>query len=197
MLNVWYWYLMTNIQFRLMTVCSSDQESYKVTSSSPEQEPRNVSSPPLALRSWCRDSSGLGLSCRAPENPGFETNIFAIWDKYILPGTSKSWISHQIIMLLQTSCIARPTNNSSWWWPWWPWWPWCPPWSWLALTACQEILISDRFGLFLNVSWWIYISRALASLTGLEVEPHNNGKENFEVGNLPLDLANSGLITDK
>ena len=111
--------------------------------------------------------------------------------------TNISWISHQIIMLLQTSCIARPTNNSSWWWPWWPWWPWCPPWSWLALTACQEILISDRFGLFLNVSWWIYISRALASLTGLEVEPHNNGKEYFEVGNLPLDLTNSGLIMNK
>ena len=98
----------------------------------------------------------INISCRAPENPEFHIKI---------------------IMLLQTSCIARPTNNSSWWWPWWPWWPWCPSWSWLALTACQEILMIDWFGLCPNESWWIYISWALASLASLEVEPHDNGKE--------------------
>ena len=132
----------------------------------------------------------LGLSCRAPANPGFifilALNEFIFG--FILPGTRETLdFTSKSFMFLQTSCIARPTNNSTWSWPWWPWWPWWPSWLWLAFTACQEILMLDLFGLRLNVSWWIYISWALTPLTSLEVEPHNNGKEKLKVGNLPLD----------
>ena len=94
-----------------------------------------------------------------------------------------AWFADQEMLKYQewscglcTSCIARPTNNSSWCWPWWPWW------SWLALTAWKKYLrgqIKQKTSTSSH-NLKIYISWALAALAGPKVEPHNCKKSSAD-----------------